>query len=117
MLSHSETSAWSAADFDAVTERAAHLIVTRGSAGADVYTGGQPPLHVDACRAEPVDTTGAGDVFAAAFALTLDLGVERAAAVASACAAAAVEVHGPAPLPSRASILRRAAAVAEVGRP
>ena len=129
VLSEGETSPWSAADIETVTARAAHLIVTRGRAGADIYTASRPPLHVDAAPAQPLDTTGAGDVFAAAFALTLhqvaaeaveesaEERVQRAATVASACAATSVEVQGPRPLPVRAEIMRRAATVARVGRP
>jgi sugar/nucleoside kinase (ribokinase family) len=58
-------------------------------------------------RADPVDTTGAGDVFATAFILALGEGEATAARLAAAYAAAKVEVVGPAPLPDRSTIERR----------
>ena len=107
-LSEHEIAGWSDHDLETVTARAARLVITRGAAGADVYTASRAPLHVDACAATPLDTTGAGDVFATAFMLALRAREqtgqppphdEAAARIASACAAAAIEHRGPAPLP------------------
>jgi sugar/nucleoside kinase (ribokinase family) len=106
-LSYDETSPWSRTDHDAFVRRPGHLVVTRGADGADIYSGAGAPLHVDACPARAVDTTGAGDVFAAVFMLSLHEGQTRAARLASAYAAAAVEVAGAAPLPGRAQLLAR----------
>lgn len=117
-LSEDEIPGWSSRDLDTVTGGGARFVVTRGADGADVYAASRAPLHVDACDATPVDTTGAGDVFATAFMLALhDLeqsGEQRphdeaAARIASACAAAAIERRGPAPLPARARLIHKAA--------
>ena len=87
--------------------RPGHLVVTRGADGADIYSGAGAPFHVDAWPARPIDTTGAGDVFATVFMLSLHDGERRAARLASAYAAAAVEVAGAAALPDRAQVLAR----------
>ena len=106
-LSYDETSPWSRIDHDAFVRRPGHLVVTRGADGADIYSDAGARFHVDACPARPVDTTGAGDVFATVFMLSLHDGQNRAARLASAYAAAAVEVPGAAPLPGRAQLLAR----------
>ncbi len=128
-LSEEEIAGWSDGDLDAVTARAARLVVTRGAAGADIYAASRAPIHVAACAATPVDTTGAGDVFATAFMLALQeleqAGQppphdEAAARIASACAAAAIERRGPVPLPARPGLSERTASdaggAATVGR-
>jgi len=49
-----------------------HLVVTKGKAGADIYTGGKIiPVHTTPL--EETDPTGAGDIFAAAFFIRLFL--------------------------------------------
>ena len=113
-LSNDETSRWSRTDHDAFMRRPGHLVVTRGADGADIYSGAGAPLHVDALPARPIDTTGAGDVFATVFMLSLREGEHRAARLASAYAAAAVEVAGAAPLPDRAPVLARLERTVEV---
>jgi ribokinase len=83
------------------------LVVTLGEQGARVR-GDQIP----AFRAEPVDTTGAGDAFCAAFAVALAEGADDAEAVRWGCAAGAhmVEHEGVIPgLPTRAELEERLA--------
>ena len=106
-LSDDETSPWSRTDHDAFVRRPGHLVVTHGADGADIYSGAGAPFHIDASPASPIDTTGAGDVFATVFMLSLHDGEHRAARLASAYAAAAVEVAGAAALPARAEMLAR----------
>lgn len=105
-VSEEEIAQWPAAEVDALARRARRLVITHGNRGAEIRdahgTRMVSPLH-----AEPVDTTGAGDVFATAFILAAGEGEATAARLAAAYAAAKVEVVGPAPLPSRSSIERR----------
>ena len=102
-LSAEETRLWPAGAIEHLAARAARVIVTRGPDGARIVsrTGVRevPPVPAD-----PVDPTGAGDVFAAAFILGLRAGEEFAGRLAAACAAAACEVHGPGVLPSLTEI-------------
>jgi hypothetical protein len=56
-------------DQTVIDQMAAHipvLAVTKGEAGADVYTEGKI-YHFPAPESDPVDVTGAGDIFAATF--------------------------------------------------
>jgi ribokinase len=83
------------------------LVVTLGEQGARLR-GEQIP----AFPARPVDTTGAGDAFCAAFAVALAEGAEDAEAVRWGCAAGAhmVEHEGVVPgLPTRAELGERLA--------
>jgi ribokinase len=83
------------------------LVVTLGEQGARLR-GEQIP----AFAAEPVDTTGAGDAFCAAFAVALAEGAADADAVRWGCAAGAhmVEHEGVVPgLPTRAELEARLA--------
>ena len=67
------------------------LLVTMGSAGAELWADGacrrQPAFAVD-----PVDTTGAGDTFLGAFLARLDAEASAAAALKYAAAASALQV-------------------------
>ena len=86
------------------------LVVTLGEQGARI--GGE---QVPAFPARPVDTTGAGDAFCAAFAVALAEGAEDADAVRWGCAAGAhmVEHDGVIPgLPTRAQLVERLAVAA-----
>ena len=65
----------------------AHLVVTRGAAGA-TYRGGDVEFDVPAPPVEPVDTSGAGDVFAGVLAAEWHRGPE--VAIRRACAAGAL---------------------------
>ena len=108
-LSEQETSAWTYEEMTLAIGRNARVVITRGTAGADIYGGGHDPIHIDATPAEPVDTNGAGDVFATAFMFALARGDddETAGRLASAYAAACVEVVGAAELPSLEAIEAR----------
>ena len=64
-----------------------HLVITRGSAGASYRTSDRT-VDVPAPAVEPVDTTGAGDVFAGVLAAEWTSGPERA--LRRACAAGAL---------------------------
>ena len=86
------------------------LVVTQGSQGARLHAKGR--WHtIPGFDAMEVDPTGAGDVFAAAFALML-LETEnpvRAATFASCVASFAVEAQGTSNLPTRAQVDERLA--------
>jgi len=47
------------------------LVVTRAAKGCTVYQKGQPPMDIPAPVVQVVDATGAGDVFASVFLITL----------------------------------------------
>ena len=86
------------------------LVLTRGSDGCSVYRAAGV-IDVPASRARAVDTTGAGDVFAAAFFIRLvetDDPVESAY-FASCAAALAVEGYGTSGTPDREAIAARRA--------
>ncbi len=84
------------------------LAVTRAERGAVLYRGGEA-LDVPAVGATPVDPTGAGDVWAAAFAISYSRSRDPRAAGAFAAAAAAVCVERPGleGVPARAEIEAR----------
>ena len=90
-----------AADIDGL-----EVIVTRGAAGA-LSVRGHDSIQVAAPRVDVIDTTGAGDAFAGAFAAALDAGHDRirALSVAAAAGSLACTMHGAQPaLPSRDSL-------------
>lgn len=76
------------------------LAVTEGDRGARIYTRGGLH-HVPAFRREPVDPTGAGDVFAASFLIALRQGKTplESAQFASCAASFAVEQEGVGEVP------------------
>ena len=90
-------SAWGPEPFGPIRrlagDRLQWVVVTRGASGADAY-GPTGALHVDARPARQVDTTGAGDGFAAAMVAALlgDLGMEKALERGAVAGAAAVQV-------------------------
>ena len=69
--------------FDALKRRLQNVVVTDGPHGAHVAFGGQV-AHVPAVKCEPVDLTGAGDMFAGAFLYGVTHGVAPAAAAKAA---------------------------------
>ena len=111
-LSGAEVASWPRGTIDGLAASCARVVVTRGADGADVHRTGEATLHVAAAPATPVDTTGAGDAFAAAFtaALACGAGDAEAGALAARVAAAAVGVVGPERLPPIAVAEERAAA-------
>jgi ribokinase len=89
----------------AVRDSDATLVLTLGDEGAELR--GE---RIPAFPADPVDTTGAGDAFTAAFAVALAEGVDEREAVRWGCAAGAhmVEHQGVVPgLPTREQLERR----------
>lgn len=84
-------------------------IVTRGPAGASLYSPGAPRRDCPGFPATIVDPTGAGDVFAAAFVVRMvETGdVEAACAFANAAGAVSVEASGLAGVPRRARVEER----------
>jgi sugar/nucleoside kinase (ribokinase family) len=96
---------------DAYRKRARIVVLTRGAQGATVYAG-RGVLHVPACPAHEVDPTGAGDAFAAAFAIRYHkekdlLGAARFAAATASCV---VEAPGGSAIPSLTQVEQRMAA-------
>lgn len=73
------------------------VVIKHGRAGAELHLPGQAPLLIPALEVEAVDTTGAGDAFAAGFiyGLVNAWPAERAVRFAAACGAAATRVAGP----------------------
>ncbi len=106
-LSREEVARWSPGALARLASRAERVVVTEGSEGARIIDAAGE-THVAALAARPVDPTGAGDVFAAAFILALRAGVTVAGRLAAAAAACEVETLGPAPLPPLAQIAARA---------
>ncbi|MCY4455110.1 MAG: PfkB family carbohydrate kinase [Chloroflexi bacterium] len=104
-LSLEEVAPWPGGAVEDLARLCARVVVTRGAGGADVYRAGHEVLHVEAAPATPVDTTGAGDAFAAAFTAALTCGAtdERAGVLAARVAAATVEHVGPVRLPPLAT--------------
>lgn len=87
---------------------AGHIVITLGSQGALVWDG-RRALRIAPTPTTPVDSNGAGDMFAGAylFGLTRDWSPTRAGALASAAAAAVVGQFGPRlPLEQHAALLR-----------
>jgi ribokinase len=73
---------------------AGSVVVTLGAAGAHVLADGTPH-RLPAPAVTPVDTTGAGDVFAGVLAAALDAGSDLRAAAAWAVRAASLKVTRP----------------------
>jgi sugar/nucleoside kinase (ribokinase family) len=88
------------------------VVVTRGAGGCEVTEGGRT-RRVGIHPAREVDPTGAGDVFAAAFLLSLARGADavEAARLGAGAASIAVEAPGGAALPRLREAAERAARV------
>ena len=84
------------------------LIVTEGSGGARLYSGGEQQ-HIAAFPTTEVDPTGAGDVFAAAYLIRyLECADSMESARFASCAASfCVEAEGVAGIPTRAQVEAR----------
>jgi ribokinase len=83
-----------------------HLVVTKGSDGADYY-GEAGNRHQPAFKVSPVDTTGAGDCFFGYLLAGISQGGDIASSLRLASAAAALQVTQPgaaAAMPSRAAV-------------
>lgn len=77
-----------------IIQLAPFVVTTRGAAGADVYADGRLLYRAPAYRANEIDPTGAGDVFAAAFALGLHWRGDPIWAADFACCAASFALEG-----------------------
>ncbi len=90
-------------------------VMTHGGAGATVFAQGNATHHA-AFGAEPVDETGAGDVFAAAFLLTYATSRDPAASCryANAAAACSIEHVGIAGIPTRRQVAARMRSTADL---
>ena len=107
-LSEDEVAQWSEDDIDDLAARAQTLVITHGPDGAEVRAHDHTD-RIKALPAEVVDSTGAGDVFAAALILAMRAGDDVAERLAAGYAAASVERRGPAVLPACEEIAARAA--------
>lgn len=76
---------------DAVLAKVGAVVVKHGSAGA-TWTDGSTPLIVDGFSVDPVDTTGAGDAFAAGWIAARRRGDDERAALSDAVATGATAV-------------------------
>jgi ribokinase len=83
----------------ALAARVPEVAVTLGSAGA-LWTDGRTLQRVDAEAAEPLDTTGAGDAFAAGFLVARLSGAGPDEALRAGCRLAAVAVRTPGARPA-----------------
>ncbi len=93
---------------EALKTVARQVVITRGSKGALIWDG-QQQIAIAATPATPVDSNGAGDMFAGAYLFGLTRGWEpaRAGALASRAAAGVVSQFGPRlPLETHAALLR-----------
>ena len=100
-------------DFDlenSVARRSRVLVVTRGASGCTLYEP-ERTVELPAVAAQPVDTTGAGDVFAGGFFVRLSESEDalESARFAAAAAALAVEGAGTSCIPDRDAVLARLA--------
>ena len=84
------------------------ICITRGQLGARIWNGGDF-IEIPAIKSAPVDLTGAGDVWASAFALAVSDGrsIEDAGVYASAASAIGIESIGLLGCPSRTQIENR----------
>ena len=84
------------------------LCVTRGEFGARIWKAGDW-VDIPAVKSEPVDPTGAGDIWASAFAIAISEGrnIEDAGVYASAASAVGIEFMGLLGCPSRREIESR----------
>ena len=88
------------------------VVITRGREGADVYADARLIHRARAYRADEVDPTGAGDVFAASFVIGLHQRGDPVWAADFACAGAAFAVEAPGldGIATRPQVLERMAA-------
>jgi ribokinase len=84
----------------ALAARVPEVVVTLGAAGA-LWTDGLRVARVDAAaERDPLDTTGAGDAFAAGFLMARLSGAATEAALQAGCRLAAVAVQTPGARPA-----------------
>ncbi|NQU65502.1 MAG: adenosine kinase [SAR324 cluster bacterium] len=73
-----------------------HVVLTLGKNGSKIKCNGHA-VNIDAFQAKAIDTTGAGDSFAAGYlyGITQGFSIEKAGTLAAYCAATIVEQNGP----------------------
>jgi len=84
--------------FFATGDRLQAVVVTRGADGVDIYDRDGPAAY-PAQHVLPVDTTGAGDAFAAGFLRQIAVGGTHGQAAAAGIAWASATVQSPASIP------------------
>jgi fructokinase len=77
---------------DELTGRGTLVCATHGAGGVEIHAAGGAPVRVTAPAVREVDSTGAGDSFAAAFVSSFARGAEPVRAATTACAVAAHSV-------------------------
>lgn len=84
------------------------VVITRGERGAEVYQSGTSQLY-PSFPCEPIDLTGAGDIFSIAFLYEYARSnqISAAAAYAHAAASLSIEGKGVSAIPSHDQILKR----------
>ena len=115
-LSKTETQGWLRSDIDDLVSRCDSVVVTDGDQGAELRLP-DASYTVDAIPAKTIDATGAGDSFAAAFAIAREISLSAAMKIAAGYGAMTVEKSGPAPMPrwpEMRSILRDSEVKAQV---
>lgn len=90
--------------WDVLVNQVGHVVVTKGSAGAELRSAAADRVEVPPTTVEAVDTTGAGDAFCGAFAAVLATGDTLEDALRLAVAAGGVAVTG---LGARGALARR----------
>lgn len=80
---------------DALAELAGEVVVKDGARGAVLFRSGHAPRREAGRPVTPVDTTGAGDTFDAAFLMTRLAGLDDAVCLRRACAAGALSTQRP----------------------
>ncbi|MBM2809542.1 MAG: hypothetical protein HW416_301 [Chloroflexi bacterium] len=80
-------------DVGLFTQHAECVVVTHGASGCTVHVVGQT-IEVPACAADEVDSTGAGDVFAAAFFVRLNETRDPVSSARFAACAAGLSIEG-----------------------
>jgi len=92
---------------EAIAGRVPVLVATDGAKGCTLFHAGRQS-HIAACPVDEVDSTGAGDVFAASFFIRLSETSDplKSARFASCAAALSVEGVGTSRIPSRSEVLR-----------
>jgi len=105
--SDEEAKFWSKEQVNQTLATGARIITTLGKQGAMVHRSDkiikiQPvPTNLE------LDSTGAGDIFATAFTLSLNHGEQHAGRLAAAYATSSIEQIGPLPLPPKKIICKR----------
>ncbi|MCH2658108.1 MAG: PfkB family carbohydrate kinase [Dehalococcoidia bacterium] len=105
--SEQEASFWSESQVEKTLATGARIITTLGKQGALIHKSNTITKIQPVLTDSELDTTGAGDIFATAFTLSLKYGERQAGNLAAAYATSSIEQIGPMPLPSQKIIRKR----------